>query len=168
MVALAYPDYFTVERRDRRGAWSGGGSSAWTNYGGFGAAYDPIWYGDLYPYYVTPLGSSYWSGRYNPYMWGGVTTPFVVVAADIDVDDPSTRAVMGRGYTRVRPTDVSGVGGGLSATSATGRRAKRRGSSGGSSASSGGGSGGAAAAAPSGYSRGGSTSTRTAQPRSPK
>jgi hypothetical protein len=160
LVALAYPDYFIVERRNRGGAWSGGsggGSSAWSNAGGFGTAYDPIWYGDLYPYYVTPLGSSYWSRGYNPYLVGGAAgSPFIVVANDADVDDPSTRAIMGRGYTRVRPAEVSisNARGGSS-----GRQAKRRGSSGSS------GDSGGTVASPSGYSRGGSAAPRTAQPR---
>ena len=171
MVALAYPEHFVVERRDRSGSWSGGsggwgGSSAWSNFGGFGTAYDPIWYGDLYPYYVTPLGSSYWGRGYNPYLLGGAGgSPFIVVANDADADDPSTRAIMGRGYTRVRPTEVSVITG---RSGSTGRQAKRRGSSGGSSSGASGGSSsgsGASTASPSGYSRGGSGATRAAQPR---
>ena len=41
-VALSYSERFVVERRDRGGSWSSGGS------GGFGSFYDPVWYGDLY------------------------------------------------------------------------------------------------------------------------
>ena len=171
MVALAYPDHFVVERRDRSGAWSGGsggwssGSSAWSSFGGFGTAYDPIWYDDLYPYYVTPFGSSYWASGYNPYMLGGAAgSPFIVVTTDSDVDDPSTRAIMGRGYTRVRPAEGSVISG---RSGSTGRQAKRRGSSGGSSGGSTSGSGGSNAS-PSGYSRGGSAAPRTAQPRDPE
>ena len=48
LVALSYPERFVVERRDRGGSWSSGGL------GGFGGGfYDPVWYGDLYPYYIT-------------------------------------------------------------------------------------------------------------------
>ena len=160
MVALAYPERFRVERRDRGGGWSSGG--------GFGGFYDPIWYGNLYPYYITPFGATYWTSGYNPYLFGGATSPFVTVLAESDFDDPTGRAVMGRGYTRVvrvQPSESDGT--------VTGRRAKRRGSSGGDAATSsrsGGssrGGGGSRVASPRGYSRGGSTSGRTAAPRQP-
>ena len=155
MVALAHPERFQVERRDRGGGWSSGG--------GFGGFYDPIWYGDLYPYYVTPFGATYWTSGYNPYLFGGATSPFVTVLAESDFDDPTGRAVMGRGYTHVVRVQPSGSGG-----TATGRRAKRRGSDAATSSRSGGlsrGGGGNAVASPRGYSRGGSTSGRTAAPR---
>ena len=157
MVALAYPERFQVERRDRRGGWSSGG--------GFGV-YDPIWYGALYPYYVTPFGATYWTRGYNPYLFGGARSPFVTVLAGSDFDDSTGRAVMGRGYTRVMRVQPSESGG-----TVTGRRAKRRGSSDGDAATSSRsgessrGGGGSAVASPRGYSRGGSTSGRTAVPR---
>ena len=156
MVALAYPERFRVERRDPVGGWS---SSA-----GFGGFYDPIWYGVLYPYYVTPFGATYWTRGYNPYLFGGARSPFVTVIRESDDDDPTGRAVIDRGYTRVVRVPLSG-------SSVSGRRAKRRGSSGDSAAtssSSGGssrGGGGNAVASPDGYSRGGSSSGRTADPR---
>ena len=158
MVALAYPERFRVERRARGGGWSSGG--------GLGGFYDPIWYGDLFPYYVTPFGASYWTGGYSPYLYGGATSPFVTVLVEPDFDDPTGRAVEGRGYTRVVRVPQSELGG-----TDTRRRAKRRGSSGGDEATSsrsGGssrGGGGSAVASPGGYSRGGSTSGRTAAPR---
>ena len=160
MVALAYPERFRVERRDRGGGWSSGG--------GVGGCYDPIWYGNLYPYYITPFGATYWTSGYNPYLFGGATSPFVTVLAESDFDDPTGRAVMGRGYTRVVRVQPSESGG-----TVTGRRAKRRGSSGGDVATSSGsggssrGGGGSRVASPRGYSRGGSTSGRTAAPRHP-
>ena len=157
MVAIAYPERFRVERRASGGGWSSGG--------GFGGFYDPIWYGDLYPYYVTPFGASYWTGGYNPYLLGGATSPFVTVLVESDFDDPTGRAVQGRGYTRVVrvPQPESG-------RSVTGRRAKRRGDGGGdgtTNSGSGGSSrgGGSPVASPGGYSRGGSTSDRTAEPK---
>ena len=168
MVALAYPERFQVERRDRSGGWSSGSWSA----DGVGGYYDPIWYGDLYPYYVTPLGSTYWSRGYNPYLVGAA--PFVVVPVELNVDERSGRAVQSRGYTRIVRVAPAASDGGTT----TGRRAKPRGSgSGGTSTNSGssgtatGSSGtatGRGVASPGGYSRGGSSSGRAAAPRSPR
>ena len=161
LVALSYPERFVVERRDRGGSWSTGG---------FSGAYDPVWYGALYPYYVTPLGYRGLGRSYNPYLLGGFGSPFVVVPEG-DTGDGTGKAVLGRGYTRIRPRDVTGAP----------RMAKPRG---GSSASRGGSSGsgssqgtstrsrsgvssseGAATASPRGYSRGGSSAGRRAVPR---
>ena len=159
MVALAYPEHFTIERRDSRGAWSSGrfGSSL----------YDPIWYRDLYPYYVTPFGSTYWTNGYYPYLIGGASGPFAAVIAAEEINAPSGRAVNGHGYTRVvrvGPVVSSGV-------TAAGRSAKRRGSDSKSDTASpsGGSSGGTAVASPGGYSRGrsGPDSGRAAVPRQP-
>ncbi len=159
LVALSYPERFVVERRDRGGSWSSGGL------GGFGGGfYDPVWYGDLYPYYITPFGNRGWGSGYNPYLFGGAASPFVIVGGG-EVEDSSGRAVSARGYTRVRPRDITG----------TPRRAQPRGGSSGSgsagggstasSGSSGASSAGGAAASPGGYSGGGSNSGRRAVPR---
>ena len=159
LVALSYPERFVVERRDRGGSWSSGGL------GGFGGGfYDPVWYGDLYPYYITPFGNRGWGSGYNPYLFGGAASPFVIVGGG-EVEDSSGRAVSARGYTRVRPRDITGAP----------RMAKPRwgssgsGSAGGgstaSSGSSGASSAGGAVAWPGGYSGGGSNSGRRAVPR---
>ena len=101
VVALSYPEHFVVERRNRGGSWSSGLGNA---YGGYGRAYDPIWYGDLYPYYVTPLGYRGWSRAYNPYLYGAAASPFVILPTAAAEQGASTaRALPGRGYTRVRP-----------------------------------------------------------------
>ena len=147
LVALAYPDRFVVERRDRGGAWSSGG------WGGFSGYHDPIWYGGhYYPYYVTPLGYYFWSRGYDPYLFGGLGSPFVVVSDDGRTAERG-RAVPGVGYTRVSRRGWTDDGGG---TSWVGRTASG-GSSGGRTAS-GGSSGGAVSRG--GYS-GGSSSTPT-------
>ena len=159
LVALSYPERFVVERRDRGGSWSSGGL------GGFGGGfYDPVWYGDLYPYYVTPFGSRGWGGWYDPYLFGGAASPFVIVGGR-EGEDASGRAVSDRGYTHVRPRDVTGAprrarprGGSSGSGSSGGGSTARSGSSGASSA-------GGAAASPGGYSRGGSSSGRRAVPR---
>ena len=159
MVALAYPEHFTIERRDSRGAWSSG------RFGG--NLYNPIWYGALYPYYVTPFGSTYWTNGYYPYLIGGASGPFAAVITAEEIDVPSGRAVNEHGYTRVvrvGPVMSSGV-------TASGRRAKRRGSDSESNTAipSDGSSGGTAVASPGGYSRGrsGQDSGRSATPRQP-
>ena len=98
LVALSHPDHFVVERRDRGGSWVDRG------HGGFSGHHDPIWYNNFYPYYVTPLGYYYWNRGYNPYLLGGLGTPFVAMPAS-NVDQPSGRVVRDRGYTRVWPRD---------------------------------------------------------------
>ena len=163
LVALAFPDRFVVERRDRGGAWSSGG------WGGFSGYHDPIWYNSYYPYYVTPLGYHFWSrGYYDPYLYGGFATPFVVLAdGSGDRDEPSSRAVPGVGFTRVSPRGWTGGGGsavvpgsfGSSGGSSSGGSSSG-GSSGGSVSSGGFSSGGSG-----GSSGGGSGGGRTAVPR---
>ena len=147
LVALAYPDRFVVERRDRGGAWSSGG------WGGFSGYHDPIWYsGNYYPYYVTPLGYYFWSRGYDPYLFGGLGSPFVVVSDDGRSAERG-QPVPGLGYTRVSRrgwTGESGSGPWIGRTSSGGS------SSGGSSG--GGSTGGAVSRG--GYS-GGSSSTPT-------
>lgn len=141
LVALAYPDRFIVERRDRGGSWSSGG---WRGFSGY---HDPIWYNSYYPYYVTPLGYHFWSrGYYDPYLYGGFATPFVVFADGGGADVSSGVAVPDVGFTRVSQRGWSG-GGGSAATPGGGFV-----SSGGSS---GGGSGGGSVSA-GGFSSGGS------------
>lgn len=106
LVALAYPERFTVQRRNRGGGRSG---SAWSNWGGWGAGpswsgyYDPIWYSDLYPYYLAPLGYGAWGRGYNPYLYNYGTNPFYRIS-DVDISDApeaAPRVVNGLGYTRV-------------------------------------------------------------------
>jgi len=162
MVALAYPEQFSVERRDRNGSWS---NSSWSA-GGLRRFYDPILYSDFYPYYVTPFGSRYWLRGYNPYLIGAV--PFIAGPVQLDVSDLAGQAVRSHGYTRVVrvPPSVSGDGG-----TTTGRRAKSRGSSAGNNSTRSGSSGTTSkhgVASPGGYSRGGSSQRRTAQPRRPQ
>ena len=157
LVALAYPDRFVVERRDRGGAWSSGG------WGGFSGFHDPIWYNSYYPYYVTPLGYHFWSrGYYDPYLYGGFATPFVVLADGVGRDDEAGgRAVPGVGFTRVSPRGWTGGGGAVVPPAGTVSRGRSSGggssggsvsrggfSSGGSSGGSGGGSGGGRTAVP--------------------
>ena len=149
LVALAYPDRFVVERRDRGGAWS---SSGW---GGFGGYHDPIWYsGHYYPYYVTPLGYYFWNRGYDPYLFGGLGSPFVVVSDDGRSAERG-RPVPGLGYTRVSRRGWTGESG---SAPWIGRTSSGGSSSGGSSG--GGSSGGAVSRG--GYSGGSSgTSTRS-------
>ena len=156
LVALSYPERFVVERRDRGGSWSSGGL------GGFGGGvYDPVWYGDLYPYYIAPFGYRGWGGGYDPYLFWGAASPFVIVGGR-EGEDVSGRAVNDRGYTRVRPRDVTGAprlarprGGSSGSGSSGGGSTASSGSSGASSA-------GGATTSPGGYSRGGSSSGRRA------
>ena len=131
LVAQSYPEQFVVERRDRGGAWS---SRSDRGFNGFGGFYDPVWYSDLYPYYITPLGSRYWGGGYNPYLYGSaVASPFVIIA-DQSVEQPAARAINHKGYTRILPraVETQRAVGRRGATSATGGGSTRAGSSGGS------------------------------------
>ena len=150
LVALSYPDRFLIEHRAKSGSWS---SDA---FGGFRGGYDPIWYGPLYPYYVTPLGYRSWGGGYNPYLIGGVASPFVVLPQDYTEGHPG-KAIRDRGYTRVLEYGVAG----------TTRVATPRGDSSGSGSSSRGraGSGSSGTASPDGYSQGKTNTGRAAVPR---
>ena len=102
LVALAYPDQFVVERRSQGGGWSSGGglSSA--------RSYDPIWRGDLYPYYATPFGYSAWSSMYSPYLYGGLASPFIMLQTN-DAEVPAGQSSEGTGYTRFRRVAGGGV-----------------------------------------------------------
>ena len=153
LVAQSFPDRFVIERRGRRGTWSSRQAGNFRGFGGFGGFYDPIWYSDLYPYYITPLGSRYWGGRYNPYFYGStVMSPFVIIPNL----QGSARAVNGSGYTRVRPRTVD-------TQRPVGRPATTTATSGGGGSSRTGSSDGATAS-PSGFS-GGQSGTRRAVPR---
>ncbi len=160
LVALAYPERFVVERRAAGGAWSSGG------WGGFSGFHDPIWYsGHYYPYYVTPLGYYYWSRGYDPFLFGGIGSPFVVVSEDGRTAERGG-PVPGVGYTRVSPRGWTETGG---STPVIGRAASGGTSSGGRSAR-GGSSGGTVSrggySAGSGRTRSGGTPTgRRAVPR---
>ena len=156
LVALSYPEQFVVEHRDRGGAWSSRSGGGFNSFGGF---YDPIWYSDLYPYYITPFGSRYWGGGYNPYLYGGaVASPFIIIDAP-GSEQFSARAVRDRGYTRISPRDIETQG-------AVGRRGATSDSGGGSTRT--GSSGGGNTASPRGYSGGRSGTGRRAVPRSPR
>ena len=161
VVALSYPGHFVVERRNRGGAWSSGGSHA---YGGRGGFYDPIWYGDLYPYYVTPLGARSWYGGYNPYLYGAAASPFVILPGNGGRQESTGRAYAGRGYIRVRPREVSlpGQAGRRGGASSPGTRGTSGATSRGGTATSGGYTGGGGGTS----SGGGSSSGRRAVPRS--
>ena len=153
LVAQSFPDRFVIERRGRRGTWSSRQAGNFRGFGGFGGFYDPIWYSDLYPYYITPLGSRYWGGRYNPYFYGStVRSPFVIIPNL----QGSARAVNGSGYTRVRPRTVD-------TQRPVGRPATTTATSGGGGSTRTGSSDGATAS-PSGFS-GGQSGTRRAVPR---
>ena len=159
VVALSYPEHFVVERRDRGGSWSSGASSA---FGGYRTAYDPIWYGDLYPYYVTPLGARSWNRGYNPYLYGAAASPFVILPGGIAEQTSLGLADPRRGYTRVREreSDLAGQVQRRGGSTTTSRRtgASVGGSRGGTATSGGYTSGG-------GSTTGGSSSGRRAVPR---
>ena len=157
LVAQSYPEQFMVERRDRRGAWS---SRSGNGFNGFGRFYDPIWYSDLYPYYITPLGSRYWGGGYNPYLYGtAVASPFVIISEQGAEQPAAAGAVKGRGYTRVLPRATED-------RRAVGRQGTTSGSGGGSTRTgSSGGSGGNTTASPGGYAGGRSGTGRKAVPK---
>ncbi len=152
LVALAYPERFVVERRTSR---SGGGSSVggW-GWGGLGGAYSPIYYGSAMYGMYAPWGyGGYW---YDP-MWSGYGYRRGGVV-DAPETVSQTRAVEGRGFTRVQPRSAvaragSGDGGG-SGGSATPRTARPRGGSGGG-VSSGGGRTGGTRVTSGGFTRGG-------------
>ena len=156
LVAQSYPEQFVVERRDRGGAWS---SRSGSGFNGFSGYYDPIWYSDLYPYYITPLGSRYWGGAYNPYLYGGAAaSPFVIISERGVEQAAGAGAVKGQGYTRVLPRATEN-------RRAAGRRGATSGARGGSTRTGSSGGSGGNTASTGGYSSGRSGTGRRAVPR---
>ena len=157
LVALAYPERFVVERRN---SGSGGGYGGFRRFGTY-SSYDPIWYHDLYPYYVTPLGYGGWLSGYSPYFYPNYGNPFISIRDGSGGSRTSPRVIEDQGYTRVAPRAVDRSSG----RSASGGRTSGR-SPGSSAPRSRGGSGGVSSG---GYSRGGGGDDggggRTAVPR---
>lgn len=176
MVALSYPERFSVERIAREDRVPVGpmvddpyhlgwafGYPMWSDHYGF---YSPL-YGHYSPFFYSPFAYSYLRG-YDPRFFGG-SGFFVsdgVVGGGGRAIQPSGagRVVDGQGYTRVRPRDVVGT------SSDGGAGAPSRGGS--SSSSGGGGGGGGGSVSPQGFSSGGGDESsssagggRTAQPR---
>ncbi len=143
LVALAYPERFVVERRSS----GGGGYGGFRRFGNY-SSYDPIWYRDLYPYYVTPLGYGGWLSGYSPYFYPNYGNPFISIRNDGGGSQTSPRVIEDRGYTRVAPRAIDRNSGRSASGSGTSGRTP------GSSAprSRGGGGGGVSSG---GYSRGG-------------
>ncbi|HEY7699649.1 MAG TPA: hypothetical protein VIE88_14600, partial [Vicinamibacteria bacterium] len=108
MVAVTFPERFSVERES-----GGGGGMGW-GYPGYDPFFDAAF---AYPYYFAPFGYYYW---YAPYPIYG--PPVGAPAASVG------RAVEGRGYTRVTRVEPGDSGE---------RRARPRGESGSSDTSSG-------------------------------
>jgi hypothetical protein len=168
LVALSFPEDFSVRRSAPSGGGGGGFPGSWGGYG----------YDAWYPYYAAPFGYYYgWSPYRSLYGWGdyyyldpyysGITGAVVSDRPDVG----EGRVYEGYGYTRVATPRDDG-----------GRRARPRGTSGGgifggggsSGGSSSGGSSGGGTVSAGGYSSGGSSSSgggrsggRTASPRDP-
>ena len=102
LVALAYPEKFVVERRNSGG---GGGYGGFRRFGTY-SSYDPIWYRDLYPYYVTPLGYGGWLSGYSPYFYPNYGNPFISIRDHTGGSRTSPRVIEDQGYTRVAPRAI--------------------------------------------------------------
>ena len=162
MVALSYPDEFTIDR------WAGPQSTSSLGpgprivfYGYDPCYYRPYGFSPYYPCYYSPFGYAGWGYYYGyPSSYGYSGRPFYRGGRSIGRPGGggSGHVVNGRGYTRVRPKGSSA--GNVTSSGSSGRRL--RGSSGGSSnGSSGGGS-----VSPRGATSGGSSGGgRTAIPR---
>ena len=178
LVALSFPENFSVRRAEPAGGGGGGFLSSWSGYG----------YDSWYPYYAAPFGYYYgWSPYRSLYGWGDyyyLDAPYYG-APGSGVGDRSGagrgRVYSGYGYARTgRPRDgegrraqprnpgvgvaaVAGSDGSSSPPRATG------GDSSGAPRATGGssGSGGGRGVSTRGWSRGGSSSSgRVATPRS--
>lgn len=97
MVAMSFPEHFQVGRaRGGGGGGVGGPGPGWT-----WEAFDPYSY--YYPFYYAPFGFySYWYAPYRGY--------YLLTPSETEPDSGG-RAVKGRGYTRVQPTDSRSAGG---------------------------------------------------------
>jgi hypothetical protein len=135
LVALAYPDAFSVER-------AVGGS-----FGGY-SAFDPYWTSAFaYPYYFAPFGYYY---GYAP--WYPIYRPPIAPGDEPEIT--RARAVEGRGYTRVTRASPS---------DSEERRAHPQGSSWDNESGSSGSSSGSVSRQ--GYSRSGGAAGATAKPK---
>jgi hypothetical protein len=168
MVALSFPEKFTIERTDSNYSSSYGGYT-----GGFGGTLDPwlvaselAWLSLYSPFGYQYYG--YYDPRYGPGWgnWVGVVPPPPVGGGA--AEDPNGRVVNGLGYTRVRPREPEPrVSGGV-----VDRSGSSGGRDGGSTGSGNSGSGGSGATS-GGYTSGGGGgasgggSGRTAVPRPP-
>lgn len=179
LVALAYPDEFVVERQistnrgnqfilERR-IQQAGGSTTYQYYNFYDRPiarsyyYDPIWYGDLYPYYVTPFGYGSWRTSYSPYFYGRSRNPYVRFRGDTPRWRRQGRAVPPRSYTRVRERETTVI-----APQQSGGRSRGTPSDSGSNGKAGSRSDGKERGTPGGYTRGGrggNTGSRRAVPR---
>ena len=163
LVALSFPENFSVRRSAPSGGGGGGFLGSWGGYG----------YDAWYPYYAAPFGYYYgWSPYRSLYGWGDyyyVDPYYSGIPGAIISDTPDVsqgRVYEGYGYTRVATTPRDDGGG---------RRAQPRGTSGGggifsggggsSGGSSSGGSSGGGTVSSGGYTSSGGSSGRTASPR---
>ena len=146
MVALSYPDAFTLERPP--GGVAGGGFAS------------PYGFSQWYPYYASPFGYYYGWSPYDSLYYLGPAASYAVVPET--VDPGAGRVYSGRGYTRIDRRELP-----------SGRQARQRGegdggssgtSSGGGANSGGSQGGGGGRATPSGFTRD-TPSERSAQPR---
>ena len=142
LVALSFPEDFSVRRSVPTGGGGGAFLGTWSGYG----------YDSWYPYYAAPFGYYYgWSPYRSLYGWGDyyyLNSPYYGLPGSGFTESPdggSGRVYEGYGYTRA-PTPRDGGG----------RRAQRRGTGGGGGTFVGGGSSGGSS---SGGSSGGSSSS---------
>ena len=170
LVALSFPDDFSVRRSTPTGGGGGGFLSSWSGYG----------YDSWYPYYAMPFGYYYgWSPYRSLYGWGDyyyLDAPYYGGRGSGFRDPPDAgggRVYEGYGYTRAaRPRDGGerraqprGMGAPVAAASGGDSSSAPR-ATGGSSGSSG--SDGGRGVSTGGWSRGGSSTSsgRSAAPRS--
>jgi hypothetical protein len=151
MVALSYPEDFRIGRlgaRKRQSSGSSGGGGG--GFGGYGPIYHDDPYAYWYPFFYAPFGYYSYNYRYSPY--GGYYRLTPSGGGEI-TDATHGRVVAGKGYSRVWPRERQSSGG----------AGRGGGYSSGDGYSQGSGSGGSVSQ--SGYSGGGSSSSRTAKPK---
>ena len=171
LVALSFPEDFSVQRSSAPTASYGGGGAFLSTWGGYG-------YDSWYPYYAAPFGYYYgWSPYRSLYGWGDqyyLTGGDYYSSGSIRTDGPDPgegRIYEGYGYTRVATPRGGGErraqprGAGVSQASGGGVSSAPRSSGGGGGASVS--SGGYTRSGGSSSSGGGSSSGRTATPRDP-
>ena len=171
LVALSFPEDFSVQRSSAPTASYGGGGAFLSTWGGYG-------YDSWYPYYAAPFGYYYgWSPYRSLYGWGDqyyLTGGDYYSSGSIRTDGPDPgegRIYEGYGYTRVATPRGGGErraqprGAGVSQASGGGVSSAPRSSGGGGGASVS--SGGYTRSGGSSSSGGGSSSGRTATPREP-
>ena len=111
MVAVSFPDRFSIDRTGNVDELATSGSRRGYAYGGRPVLFG---WGNRDPFYYSPFGYGYRYGSRYGYEYGypyDYYSPGVVIVAPREDAEPRARVVRGRGYTRGRPNGTGSTSG---------------------------------------------------------